>query len=156
MARRLLKILAAVAVVLAVLLIARLAFLAVDSHMNKPSRSSAATGLRPCPDTPNCVSSRAERSDQSVDPLPAPGGADAALERARAAIANMRGGRVTEAADGYLHAEFTSRIFKFRDDLELVYDAEREVFDVRSASRAGHSDLGVNRKRVEELRRRLS
>lgn len=156
MARKLLRILGAVALVLAVLMIGRLAFFAVDSHMNKPPRGSAATGLRPCPETPNCVSSRAERSEQRVDALPAPGGADAALERAREAIEAMPGGRVTEVAAGYLHAEFTSAIFRFRDDLELLYDSEREVFDVRSASRVGYSDLGANRKRVERLRELLS
>lgn len=156
MIRRLLKILAAVALVLAVLFIARLAFFAVDSHMNKPPKGSATTGLRPCPDKPNCVSSRAERPDQRIDPLPAPDGAAAALERARRVIDGMPGGRVTEVSAGYLHAEFTSRVFKFRDDLELIYDAERQVLDVRSASRVGYSDLGANRKRVEELRHRLT
>lgn len=155
MARRLLKILAVIVLVLAVLMVGRLAFFAVDSHMNKPSTGSAAAGLASCPASPNCVSSRAERSEQKVDPLPAPGGAEAALERARAAIDGMKGGRVTEVSGGYLHAEFTSSIFRFRDDLELLYDAEREVFEVRSASRVGYSDLGANRKRVEELRRRL-
>ena len=158
MIRRLLKIFAAVALVLTVLFIARLAFFAVDSHMNKPPKGSAAAGLRPCPDKPNCVSSRAERPDQRVDPLPAPAGADAAtaLEHARRVIDGMPGGRVTEVSAGYLHAEFTSRIFKFRDDLELIYEAERQILDVRSASRVGYSDLGANRKRVEELRRRLA
>lgn len=156
MIRRLLKIFAAVALVLAVLFIARLAFFAVDSHMNKPPKGSATAGLRPCPDKPNCVSSRAERPDQRIDPLPAPDGAGAALERARRVIDGMPGGRVTEVSAGYLHAEFTSRVFKFRDDLELIYDAERQVLDVRSASRVGYSDLGANRKRVEELRHRLA
>lgn len=155
MARRLLRIAAVTAVVVAVLLVGRFAFLAVDSHMNKPPRGSAATGLGPCPEEPNCVSSRAERGEQRVEPLPAPGGAEAALERARRAIDAMPGGRVTEVAGGYLHAEFTSRVFKFRDDLELLYDPGREVFDVRAASRVGYSDMGANRRRVEDLRRQL-
>ena len=155
MARRLLEILAAIIVVLAVLMIGRLAFLSVDSHMNKPPKGSPASGLPPCPDRPNCVSSYAEDPEHQVAALPAAGGVEKALERAAEAIAAMRGGRVTEAGNGYLHAEFTSRVFRFRDDLELLYDAEHEVFEVRSASRVGHSDLGANRKRVEELRRRL-
>ena len=136
-------------------MIARLAFLTVDSHMNKPPRGSSASGLAPCPDTPNCVSSRAVDEEHRIDPLPAPGGPEAALERVVEAIAGMRGGRVTEAGNGYLHAEFTSRIFRFRDDLELLYDNQRGVFDVRSASRVGRSDLGVNRRRVEALREKL-
>ena len=156
MARRVIKTLAAIAVILVILLIGRFAFLSVDSHMNKPPRGSPGSALTPCPDRPNCVSSRAQNRDQLVEPLPAPGGADTALERAAAAIDAMGGGRVTETGNGYLHAEFTSRIFRFRDDLELLYDAEREVFDVRSASRVGYSDLGANRKRVEKLRRRLA
>jgi len=56
----------------------------------------------------------------------------------------------------YLHAEFTSRLLHFVDDLELLYDPEAQSFEVRSASRVGTSDLGVNRRRVETLRQRLA
>jgi uncharacterized protein (DUF1499 family) len=61
---------------------------------------------------------------------------------------------VITVSDSYLHAEFTSAIFRFVDDLEFLVDDTAKVIHVRSASRLGTSDLGVNRKRVEEIRRR--
>ena len=60
---------------------------------------------------------------------------------------------IVTLGDGYLHAEFTSRLFRFVDDLELHYEPGAFACQVRSASRTGHSDLGVNRKRVAELQR---
>ena len=61
---------------------------------------------------------------------------------------------VITVSDSYLHAEFTSAVFRFIDDLEFLVDDTAKVIHVRSASRLGTSDLGVNRKRVEEIRRR--
>ncbi len=61
---------------------------------------------------------------------------------------------VTDSAD-YLHTECTSRIFRFVDDLELELRDSDNLVAVRSASRVGKSDLGVNRRRVEKLRSRL-
>ncbi|MDQ6965890.1 MAG: DUF1499 domain-containing protein, partial [Mariprofundaceae bacterium] len=58
--------------------------------------------------------------------------------------------------DDYLHATFTSRLFRFVDDVELHRDAASGVVHIRSASRVGHSDFGVNRKRVEVIRKLLS
>ena len=63
--------------------------------------------------------------------------------------------RVVSTEEHYLHAEFRSLLFRFVDDLEMLWRAEDGVFDVRSASRVGTSDLGVNRRRVETLRRLL-
>lgn len=57
-----------------------------------------------------------------------------------------------EADEHYLHFEFTSRIFRFVDDFELLLNEEQKIIHIRSASRVGYSDLGVNRKRVEKIR----
>lgn len=61
---------------------------------------------------------------------------------------------VTQSED-YLHAEFTSTLFRFIDDVEFYWNAQEGWMEVRSASRLGYSDLGVNRERVEALRSRL-
>jgi uncharacterized protein (DUF1499 family) len=138
-----------------VLLLLRLVML---SLLSKPP---ATIGLRdghlaPCPRTPNCVSSQEKRPSFSISPLVIDQqGRTRAVERARQVIASIPGGRVVTIDDGYLHAEFTSRLFRFVDDLELLYDDELPGFHVRSASRVGRSDLGVNRRRVENLRRML-
>jgi uncharacterized protein (DUF1499 family) len=68
----------------------------------------------------------------------------------------MPGARIISDEDGYLHAEFRSRVFRFVDDVELLMDEAGHKIDVRSASRLGYSDLGVNRRRVEQLRARFA
>jgi uncharacterized protein (DUF1499 family) len=54
---------------------------------------------------------------------------------------------------GYIHAECTSWLFRFTDDVEFALDDAQKIIQVRSASRVGYSDLGANRKRVETIRR---
>lgn len=109
--------------------------------------------LRACPGSPNCVSSEAPAGDASrVEPLSIPAGTTP--EQAFAALASVLEGRATlETRDpGYLHAVFKTRLLRFRDDFEARLDAEAGVIQVRSASRLGYSDLGANRRRVEEIR----
>ena len=111
--------------------------------------------LAPCPDRPNCVSSLAEDDTHRIEPLPLEGEPEEALERLRQIIEEMPRATVDEIEAGYLKARFRSRVFGFTDDLELVVDSEAGVIHVRSASRVGYSDLGVNRKRVDEIRSRF-
>ncbi len=110
--------------------------------------------LAPCPDKPNCVSSLAADDAHRVEPLPLDGTPEEALERLREIIEAMPRATVDECGDGRLRARFHSLIFRFVDDLEMVVDPAAGVVHVRSASRVGHSDLGVNRRRVEEIRGR--
>ena len=106
----------------------------------------------PCPDKPNCVSSLAPDADHRVEPFALAGDPDAAWSALRAAVLAMPRTAIVEERPGYLHAECTSRIFRFVDDLELRRSEEGERVDVRSASRTGYGDMGVNRERVEALR----
>lgn len=108
--------------------------------------------LPPCPSSPNCVSSQAADAAHHVDPIPYSGGHLEAMRRLRSVIEAMPRARVTAADDLALHAEFTSRIFRFVDDVDCVIDPQAHVIAIRSASRLGYSDLGVNRKRVEAIR----
>ncbi len=112
--------------------------------------------LAPCPRRPNCVSSRAAEPRRRVAPIAVAGGRDAAMAAARRAIEATPRATVLAAEGGYLRAEYRSALFGFVDDLELLWDEAAGAFDVRSASREGYSDLGVNRRRVEELRQRLA
>ena len=109
--------------------------------------------LRSCPGSPNCVSSEAPPGDSSrVDPLVIPAGV--APKDALGALAAVLAERASLVArdDGYLHAVFKTRLLRFRDDFEARLDVEAGVIQVRSASRLGYSDLGANRRRVEEIR----
>jgi len=109
--------------------------------------------LAPCPGTPNCVSSQAERAWQKVAPIPFGDPVEAARERLLAVLGHLRGTKIITAGSTYLHAEASSEVFGFVDDLECFLDATAGLIHLRSASRLGISDRGVNRKRVEEIRR---
>ena len=117
-----------------------------------PTTSPEEDRLAPCPGKPNCVSSQAADSAHRVAPLPFRGAADAAMRRLRAVIEAMPRARIVGATDQRLRAEFRSRLFGFVDDLDALADAAAGVIHLRSASRIGYSDLGVNRKRVETIR----
>src|SRR5262249_27541182 len=104
--------------------------------------------LAECPGTPNCISSQATDEGHRIEPLRFERDPDVAWKRVREIVAAWPRTRVVTAADGYLHAECTSLVFRFVDDLECLLDRDANVIHVRSASRAGHSDLGVNRRRV--------
>src|SRR5512147_125292 len=108
--------------------------------------------LAPCPSSPNCVSSQAADADHRVDPIAYRGDAVAAMRRLRAVIAAMPRANIVSADDHALRAEFTSRLFRFVDDVDCIVDPAASVIQIRSASRVGSSDLGVNRKRVEAIR----
>jgi uncharacterized protein (DUF1499 family) len=116
---------------------------------------AAPRSLAPCPASPNCVSSEASDPRHAVPPFVLRVSAADAWPALGEAVAAMPRTRIVSSRDGALHAEATSRIFRFVDDLDLVLAPDGRRVDVRSASRVGWSDLGVNRRRVEELRATL-
>ncbi len=87
-----------------------------------------------------------------VEPLAFTGDPQSAWKKAREAVLDI-GGNIEKETDGYLWATFTSRLFRFVDDLELRMDKMSHNIHVRTASRVGYSDLGVNRERVQNLRK---
>jgi len=109
-------------------------------------------GLAPCPSSPNCVSSLATDASHHVDPIPFTGNPAEAMRRLRAVIEAMPRTRIVSASDTALRAEFTSRLFRFVDDVDCIVDPAASAIQIRSASRVGYSDLGANRKRVEAIR----
>lgn len=111
--------------------------------------------LAPCPDSPNCVSSEAPPGARHhVEPLAAKEGGVTASLAVLDDVIHAMGGRVGVREDDYLAAEFSSALFGFVDDLEVRGDEARGVIHLRSASRVGYSDGGVNRARVAALRAR--
>lgn len=124
---------------------------------SKPNGSALGTGrLGGCPDRPNCVSSEAREDRHLIAPLRLKGDPVMGWDAIRRVIGSLPRTTIIQSTDRYLHAESKSRLFGFIDDLELQLDSETGVIAVRSASRAGYSDLGVNRRRVEALRRILN
>ncbi|MDD3763835.1 MAG: DUF1499 domain-containing protein [Nevskiales bacterium] len=110
--------------------------------------------LAPC-DRDRCVSSLSEDPAYAIEPLRYQGGRDHARQALMEVIEATPRLRVDAAQDDYIHATATSRIMRFVDDLELVFAEQPGRIDVRSASRLGYSDFGVNRERVEALRRQF-
>ncbi|NBV22567.1 MAG: DUF1499 domain-containing protein [Proteobacteria bacterium] len=108
--------------------------------------------LAPCPDSPNCVSSSATDIRHAIAPYALDRSLGAAKEELRQAVARMPRTKLITDHDNYLHFEFRSLIFRFVDDVEFHLDAVTNTIQVRSASRVGYYDLGVNRRRIEKLR----
>lgn len=106
--------------------------------------------LAPCKRTPNCVSSQADPQDREhyISPIAFRG----SMAELRAVVESMPRVTVITADVYYLYAECRTRLMRYVDDLELYYDPRAGVVQVRSASRLGRRDFGVNRARVEELR----
>lgn len=110
--------------------------------------------LKPCSWKPNCVNSTADSSDAAhlTAPFTISGDARAAWARLTAAVKQRERVTIVKEEAGYLHAEFKSRGMGWVDDVEFALDAKAGVIHVRSASRLGVRDFGVNRARVEAIR----
>lgn len=103
-----------------------------------------------CKPTPNCVSSQADPADR--EHYIAPIAFNGTLQELRRAVESMTRAAVIREEGNYLHAEYKSALLGYVDDVELLLDEKARLVHVRSASRLGRSDFGVNRKRIEELR----
>lgn len=110
--------------------------------------------LAVCPASPNCVNSQTVSTDRehSIAPLQYTSTPAAAIATLKTVIEGMERTKIITEEENYLYAEFTSALMGFVDDVEFYLVPEEGVIHVRSASRLGQSDLGVNRKRVEAIR----
>ena len=115
-----------------------------------------ANRLHPCPSSPNCVCSQDSDAEHRIEPIAFQGTEVEALERLLDVLRHQPRVRIAAVKGHYVHAEFTSAVFRFIDDVEFLIDGDAKVVHVRSASRVGYSDFGANRRRVEELRMALS
>ena len=108
--------------------------------------------LTPCPSKPNCVSSIDGDRKNFIEPLHYRGSVEDAQNRLLELLSSLKRTRVVTVEKNYIHAESVSAIFHFVDDLEFSFDDRQKVIQVKSASRVGYYDLGVNRRRVEKIR----
>ncbi|WP_414530391.1 DUF1499 domain-containing protein [Nodularia chucula] len=108
--------------------------------------------LSPCPASDNCVVSQDADAKHAIDPIEYHVDRDTARETLLKVLSVVPRTEVIEQTDNYIHALSKSRIFKFVDDVEFYLPADESVIHTRSASRVGESDLGVNRRRVEQIR----
>ena len=108
--------------------------------------------LAPCPDSPNCVVSQGGDADHSIDPITYTGERQAARKALEEVLGVVPRTKIVEATDSYIHAESSSRLLGFVDDVEFYFPANESTIQLRSASRLGESDLGVNQRRLEQIR----
>lgn len=129
---------------------------------------SACSGMRPaylgteqsaltlCPSTPNCVSSLTdEDSDHAISAIPFSDQSSMHSSLIEAVNANASAELIVNTPN-YVYAEYTSSLMKYVDDVEFLFSTSEKVIHVRSASRVGRSDFGVNRERIEQLRSQLT
>ncbi len=109
--------------------------------------------LRPCPPSPNCISSFAEDDKHYTQAFYFAGTSIGAWQALTAIIRDMERAKVISQTSTYLHVEFTSALFGFVDDVEFLLDPKARKIEVRSASRLGRSDFGVNSKRLKKIKK---
>jgi len=102
-----------------------------------------------CPETPNCVSSFSSAEENKIEPL------NGSIIEIKALLEKMDRVTIIIEEQDYLYAEFKSSILGFVDDVEFYFNPNENLIHVRSASRIGKSDFGVNRKRIEEIRSKI-
>ncbi|MER3432607.1 MAG: DUF1499 domain-containing protein [Leptolyngbya sp. ERB_1_1] len=108
-----------------------------------------------CPSTPNCVNSFSTDPTHAIAPIHYSVAPETAIAALKQTIESLPRTKIIQASGDYLYAEFTSKIMGFVDDVEFYIDKPANVIQVRSASRLGESDLGVNRQRIESIRAQL-
>lgn len=108
-------------------------------------------GLAPCPDSPNCVSTKGRNPRRVMPPLPFVGSRQKSMERLLLLLRGMKKSTLVVTAPDYLRAEFRSALFGFVDDVEFLFDDQERQIHFRSASRTGYYDFGVNCRRMQEI-----
>lgn len=106
-----------------------------------------------CPDSPNCVSTQTAKEKAQIEPITYSIEDEAAwLLIVELVEQNKLASIIKKEDNRYMHVAYHTKSKVFIDDVEFLQDATKNMFHFRSASRVGHSDLGANRKRMEEIR----
>jgi uncharacterized protein (DUF1499 family) len=116
------------------------------------ANADTTTALPECLNNSHCVSSSAIDSAYHIDPFPIYKEGKISLTILAQLIQSLSRTKIIECNEVYLHATFESRIFRLIDDVEFLVNEEQKILEVRSASRLGFLDFGVNRKHLENLR----
>lgn len=124
----------------------------LGSSQVSADRAAGTDKLLPCPNSPNCVSSLSDNDKHFIKPFDYKDSIENARQKLIDILENSRGVRLVKTKSNYLHAEFRSVIFRFVDDVEFYFPEKQPLIHVKSASRSGYYDFGVNRRRIEHLR----
>ncbi|PKN51892.1 MAG: DUF1499 domain-containing protein [Deltaproteobacteria bacterium HGW-Deltaproteobacteria-13] len=125
-----------------------LGFVLISDGMERYEGVQSMKTLRPCPSSPNCVSSQAEDPQHHMEPIPYAGSRDQAQAKLRTILQIMPRSQIMKDEPGYLDVYFRSRIFGFVDELEFLFDERNGLIHFRSGAHTGYYDFGVNRSRM--------
>jgi uncharacterized protein (DUF1499 family) len=106
-----------------------------------------------CPDTPNCISSQSKISDKKIAPMPFHSNLKNRHDEIINIVKNLPRTNLITNSTSYLHFEFTSKIMRFVDDVEFYFDESNTIIHIKSASRLGQKDFGVNKNRIKLIRK---
>jgi len=129
-----------------------LILLGLSTNVMSDSKIEIPYKLESCPASPNCVSTLATDEEHSIEPMKYQGDYLQAKEKLIRVLNTLPRISVIKNEETYLHVTQTSFVFRFVDDVEFVFDDELKTIQFTSRSRTGHSDFGVNRKRMENIR----
>jgi uncharacterized protein (DUF1499 family) len=130
--------------------------IAVQSSSPMPTNLGVTNGeLAPCPETLNCVASRATSTQHAITPIIYTTSTEDAQKKLLRVLESFPRLTVVTNQPGYIHAETRSAFWGFVDDNEFYFDDDAHTIEVRAAARLGQSDLGKNRERIEEIRTRF-
>lgn len=135
-------------VLIAVLLMATFAHGATEAKLQVQDDR-----LSPCPSRPNCVATLDDSDNHAIAPYRYEKTLDEAKAVLKQVFKELSRTRLVQEEEVYLHYEVRSFLFRFVDDVEILFDDASKTIHFRSASRVGYSDFGVNRRRMEEVRR---
>ena len=107
--------------------------------------------FHPCPKSPNCVSTQAIDDKQKMEPINYSGSLIDAKAKIVSIINSLKRSKIVTNEENYIHTEFRTATFRFVDDVEFLFDDKEKIIHFRSRARMGYSDMGVNRKRMEEI-----
>ncbi len=110
--------------------------------------------LYPCSEKPHCRSSYSAQKDEKhyIKPLRMIESKELAYKKIQGILSKYKSAKIIKMDPSYIHAEFTSSIFKFIDDIEFHFVWEKKMIHIKSSSRIGYWDLGSNKKRIEEIK----
>ena len=147
------KVLTAFAIVTLILTVGTAGLFLLSLSARRPSSLGIRDGhLASCPDSPNCVSTQSEDREHWIAPFTFEHDPDTVIDTLEEIVTQLPRTRVIEKSPNYLYVEFRSPFFGFVDDVEFSVERESRRIHFRSASRVGHSDMGVNRNRMELIR----
>ena len=130
-----------------------LIMLGACSSATKKGPTYDGSELGACPNSPNCISSLENDDKHYLDAIEYSITKEQAKEIIIEIVKEEKNSEIITVEDNYIHVIFKSGVFKFIDDLEFVFSENENTINFRSAARSGYSDFGVNRKRLERIKK---